>query len=103
MKLRIANIARMIGEKLGEDASPVVVENAIKEFVSFLKKQIQSGETVNIRNFGTFEPYHNKTGKRVGYNFKTKKVESVPCRPKVIFRKSFPIEGDPDFVRPSDS
>jgi len=67
------------------------VEEIIRGFLEVAREKLQAGDIVVIRGFGRFEVHHNKTGRRVAYNFQTGETSKVPCKAKVKFTSHFPV------------
>lgn len=70
----------------GHDISKAAMERAFKQVFSDIKDACASGDTINIRNFGTF--YMKDCQGRTGRNPQTGTPISIPARKKISFKNS---------------
>lgn len=68
------------------DTTMRVTATIIDAFLYVLKNAVANGESVTMREIGSFE--RKETKERGGYNFKTGEPTIIPASAKVVFKPS---------------
>ena len=93
--MRMRDVVQKIKKNTEVDFSDLpdwVITSIIKLFIKEIREKLQRGETVSVREFGKMSFYYNRTGKRSSYDFKSGKVRTVGCKPKIKFAALFDFD-----------
>lgn len=84
MTLSKSDVAAKVAESIG--ISKIQVAAVIDSFIHIIMDEVRSGNSISIRQFGTFEM--RERAEKVGVNPKTKEPIVIPARKTAGFKTS---------------